>query len=168
MADGGVLDLMTATGPSPEHRERLMLFGRLVGSWAVTSTRFDEGGATGSAEGEWHFAWVLGGRGVQDVLFSSGPTGDDHSAALRCYDPAIDAWHVTWMHPAAGEFVHMKARSEEERIVLEGLDVRNGRPCRSFFDAITAGAFVWRGQALAEDGTTWAVRREITARRTRG
>lgn len=167
MADGGILDLITAAGPAAEHGDALMLFGQLVGSWAVTSTRFDPGGPPRTTEGAWHFTWILDGCGVQDVLLPSGP-GSDGCTALRCYDPAIDVWHVTSMRPSYGMFAHMKARPEAARIVLEGLDVRNGRPLRGSFDDISEDAFVWRGLELTEDGSRWTVRHEISARRRRG
>ena len=48
--------------------ERAQIFAPFIGSWDLVVRWFDEAGALTRAEaGEWHFAWVLEGRGVQDV-----------------------------------------------------------------------------------------------------
>lgn len=46
-------------------------------------------------KGECHFAWVLGGRGIQDVLFATGAPSNKFGTSLRCYDIAVDFGRIT-------------------------------------------------------------------------
>ena len=65
-----MLEALHADGPHPDHAERLMLFGRLVGSWDIVGRFFDEHGQiTRESIGEWHFGWVLEGRSPENNLF---------------------------------------------------------------------------------------------------
>jgi hypothetical protein len=41
-------------GPHPDHAEKLMLFGRLVGSWDTVGRFFDECNVIRELTGEWH------------------------------------------------------------------------------------------------------------------
>ncbi len=58
------LELLAADGPFAEYADKLMMYGQFVGSWDVHSTNFNADGTRTERRGEWHFAWVLGGRGV--------------------------------------------------------------------------------------------------------
>jgi hypothetical protein len=82
------------------------LFGRFVGSGHIEVTWYQDGIVTRRAQGEWHFAWVLEGRAVQDVCVvpprAERPHEIDryeHGTTLRFYDPRIDAWRSTWIGP---------------------------------------------------------------------
>jgi hypothetical protein len=83
MARSMVLDLIAAAGPYAPLTKELMLYGRFVGTWDVEATWYD-GEEVRRGTGEWHFAWVLGGRGVQDVLYGSGASPDRFGTTLRC------------------------------------------------------------------------------------
>jgi hypothetical protein len=116
-----IFDLLVASGPLAEYAEKLMLYGQLVGSWDIEATWYDQAGGRRKGKGEWHFAWILGGRGILDVLFAAGSPPHKFGTTLRCYDPARDAWHVIWMQPYVGEFVHLLGRKVGDRIVQEGV-----------------------------------------------
>jgi hypothetical protein len=141
-----------------------MLFGQFVGSWDVDLTDFGADGSRRRRRGEWHFDWVLGGVAVQDVLFEHGAPAAARGTTLRAYDPAIDAWRVTWMSPGGGEFANLVARASGDEIVLEGTD-STGRDVRWSFCQITPDAFVWRGEASSDGGCTWWLEQEMRARR---
>src|SRR5512140_1433402 len=96
-------ELLRGDGPYAPDAEKLMLYGQFVGSWDIAATWFTPDGETRHVTGEWHFAWILGGRGVQDVLFASTHERHQYGTTLRCYDAEQDAWHVTWMQPYGGE-----------------------------------------------------------------
>ena len=165
LSQDAVLSLLSASGPAPEHAAELMLYGQFVGSWHVESTWFGAAGnRTGT--GEWHFAWVLGGRGVQDVLFGKGAPRDRYGTTLRCYDPSLDAWHVAWMCPGHGEFANLVGRRREDRIVQEGRGLEPGRLLRWSFTEITPHSFVWLGEASVDGGATWSLEQEMKATRT--
>lgn len=63
-------------------------------AWDVESTSFQPDGTRRDQLGEWHFAWVLGGRAVQDVLFEKGASPDRYGTTIRAYDDRTDTWHV--------------------------------------------------------------------------
>jgi hypothetical protein len=152
-----VIELLAARGPDPRFEEKLMLYGQFVGSWTVESRELQASGDWLEQRGEWHFGWVLGGRGVQDVLFERDAPPNERGSTLRCYDEWLDAWHVTWMAPSWGEFAHQVGRQVEDRIVQEG----SGRRW-TFFD-VEPDSFSWTGEAEAPGG--WQVVQQMTAAR---
>lgn len=157
--------MIAADGPYAEYADKLMLYGQLVGSWKITSTWYDSSGASHSRQGEWHFAWVLGGRGVQDVLYESGSAPSAYGTTLRCYDPAGDVWHLTWMQPSDREFSHLLGRQDGDRIVQENPGTAPGNKMRWTFSDITPDSFRWRGEASHDNGQTWALKQEMLATR---
>src|SRR5919199_5848798 len=98
-----MIEALQATGPHPDHAEKLMLFGRLIGSWDIEGRFFDEdGNVTREGRGEWHFGWVLEGRVIQDVLITPPRDGRGADEQSRSYDttiwmrdPELDVWRVT-------------------------------------------------------------------------
>jgi hypothetical protein len=160
-----VFELLAASSPFSEYADKLMLFGQFVGSWDIDSTWYDPGGSSRKGTGEWHFTWILGGRGIQDVLFASGTPSHQFGTTLRCYDAALDAWHVSWMQPYSGEFVHLVGRKVEDRIVQEGVGSDPRRRERWSFTDITPNAFLWLGEVSFDNGATWALEQEMRARR---
>ena len=170
-----MLGLLSADGPHPEHRAKLMLFGQFVGSWDLDMLAYPPDGTTRRFAGQWHFGWVLEGRGIQDVLIAK-PTGDQDmvegpqggiGSTLRVYDPGMDAWWVVWAGPADREFCTLVARQVDDRIVLEGQWSLGGddRRFRWSFSDITPDRFHWQGHHSADDGQTWRLVEEMHARR---
>jgi hypothetical protein len=167
---------LLAAGPHPDYADQLMVFGRLVGSWALEMVGEAREGERTEFTGEWHFGWVLEGRGVQDVLITRPRTrsAGDRSAAsigstLRIYDRAIAGWWVTWMCPADREFSSLIARADDAGdILLEGqwsLGLQRGSRFEwSFFD-ITGDSFRWQCRISRDAGRTWRVVEDMSARR---
>lgn len=167
------IELLAADGPDTERAEALMLFGQFVGSWDIDARYFDEdGNVTSEREAEWHFAWVLEGRAVQDVLTGpplaerrrTGAPAREYGSTMRVYDPRIDAWHVTWFAPVRGDAVHLTARAAGDEIVLEGRD-DDGDLNRWVFSEITPSTFRWTGYVSKDGGDTWFLVEEMRARR---
>ena len=71
-----MLNRLAAHGPDPTHREEMMLFGRLIGSWELDMVSFPPEVAARRFSAECHFGWTLQGRAIQDVLIARSP-GDD-------------------------------------------------------------------------------------------
>jgi hypothetical protein len=157
--------LLVAPGPFAEYSAKLMLYGQFVGSWDIDATYYEQAGARSQSVGEWHFAWILGGRGIQDVLFGSGEPSHQFGTSLRCYDPALDAWHIAYMQPSVGEFFQMLGRKAGDRIVQEGVGSDHHRLDRWIFTDITPKSFLWREEMSLDDGVTWFLEQEIRARR---
>ncbi|MGH2871311.1 MAG: hypothetical protein ACRDL5_02500 [Solirubrobacteraceae bacterium] len=163
------IEKLVAARPTPELAEKLMLYGRFVGSWRIESVNYDEHGQRRRERtGEWHFAWILGGRGVQDVLYAAGSPPEDFGTTLRCYDHLKDVWHVSWMQPADGEFVHLIGRETNGQIVQIGTGPDPSRQERWTFSEITANSFVWQGEVSRDGGQTWRLMQEMQATRTNG
>jgi len=165
MKQSVIFNLIAASGPFPEHAEKLMLYGQFVGSWDIASTWHNQDGGQTHGKGEWHFAWILGGRGIQDVLFASETSPHQFGTTIRCYDAAMDAWHVAWMLPAGGEFVNLTGRKEGDRIVQEGVSSDPRRRERWSFTEITSDSFLWLGEVSFDNGATWFLEQEMRGAR---
>ena len=157
--------LLAATGPHAGMDENRRLYAPFIGSWEVDATWYERDGSTREAKGEWTFGWVLGGRGVQDVLFRRGASADEYGTSIRCYDAAIDAWHVTWMAPAGGEFVALVGRRVGDNIVQEGRALDGSSLERWTFSEITREGFLWRAESSRDDGQRWRLDQEMRGER---
>ena len=157
------LELLAADGPYAEYADQLMLYGQFVGSWDVHSTNFQADGTRTEWQGEWHFAWILGGRGVQDVRLETGASAHEYGTTLRCYDEAREVWHVSWMAPGGKEFAHLVGRLSGEQIVQEVTGPDPHRFERWIFSDITPRAFTWLGEVSLDQGKTWALEQEMLA-----
>jgi hypothetical protein len=135
-----MIELLAADDPDPRLRDKLMTYGQFVGSWSVENRELASEGEWVEQRGEWHFGWVLGGRGVQDVLFELDAPPQERGSTLRAYDEREDVWHIAWMAPGLDEFAHQIGRAEGDRIVQEG----SGR--RWTFSDVTADSFRWTGE----------------------
>lgn len=161
----GIVGDLVADGPFADHADALMLYGQFVGSWDVVSTTFASDGTRSIRNGEWHFFWILGGRGVQDVLFAVGSEPHMYGTTLRCYDHAAGIWRVAWMMPGAGEYANLVGRQIGARIVQEGQGPDLRRLERWSFSDITEESFTWRGEVSLDGGVTWTLEQEMLARR---
>jgi hypothetical protein len=170
-----MLDLLSADGPHPTHRAKLMLFGQFVGSWDLDMLAYQPDGTVRRFTGQWHFGWVLEGRAIQDVLIArpladqqiAGVTQGGIGSTLRVYDPGVDGWWVVWAGPVDGEFSTLLARQVDDRIVLDGQwrIGGEGRRFRWSFCDITTDRFHWQGHSSPDGGQTWRLVEELHARR---
>jgi hypothetical protein len=167
-----MIDALTADGPYLESADKLMLFGRLVGSWDIVGRFFDEDGNVKREQaGEWHFGWVLEGRVIQDVIITPPRNGREpgeqskaYDTAIRAYDPKIDAWRVTVVAPIYGAIVNLIAREHGDEIWLEGRAPDNSL-IRWTFSEFTDERVLWQGFASGDEGRTWVREEEIILRR---
>jgi hypothetical protein len=163
---------LVAAGPNPEHADRLMLFGKFVGSWELDGVAFDEDGARTEYFGEWVFGWLLEGRAVHDVAIE--PESGARFYSVRFYDPAVDAWHVTswhlnWATPLVRAVRAVSARGQADGgIVLEGAVVDTQRQLRWSFSPLTDQGFTWEGRSSTDGGRTWHLDEVIDAHRAGG
>ena len=167
-AGAGLIDALHVSRPAPAHQDKLMLFGRFVGSWIIDWT----GGLMHQAIGELHFGWVLAGRAIQDIWIVPGRgqpgEGDPplafYGTTIRFYDPVIDAWRSTWIEPVNHRVRRFIGRPEEDDIVL--LSQEDEPRLRWRFTDVRADSFTWIGQSSSDGGATWNVDEEMHARRT--
>jgi hypothetical protein len=135
-------DVFLAEGPDPAVADKLQLFGQFVGSWDVAVTNHRPDGSSETIPAEWHFAWALGGRAIQDVWIApsraervSGRDGE-WGATLRFYDDSIDAWRSTWIGPRNRIVMPFLARSEGDQMFAARL--RRTLPSRAARSATTS------------------------------
>lgn len=167
-----MIDALEADGPHPEHADKLMLFGRLVGSWDIDGRFFDESGnVTKESVGEWHFGWVLEGRAIQDVLITPprqgrerGEQSSEYGTTIRAYDARIDGWRVTFVAPVHGGTVNLIAREHGDEIWLEGRSPDNDL-FRWTFSEFSDERVRWQGFVSKDEGRTWIRDEEIVLHR---
>ena len=174
MTTSNFLAALGADGPAADRAGKMDLYGRFVGSWDLDVTQIADDGTKRRRKGEWHFGWVLEGRGIQDVWIVP-PRGElrrgDAAAnvnswgtTLRIYDLRIDAWQIQWTDPVTQSYLSMVGRKEGSDIVQLGKSP-DGNLMRWSFSDITAESFRWRGEVSADRGTTWRLDLEFVARR---
>lgn len=167
------LDALGADGAAADRTGKMDLYGRFVGSWELDVLQIADDGTKRRRPGEWHFGWALEGRAIQDVWIVP-PRGARHGDAaarinsfgttMRVYDPDIDAWRIQWTDPVTRNFLSMIGRAEGDNIVQLGTRP-DGKLARWSFSEITANSFLWRGELSDDDGATWRLHVEFTARR---
>jgi hypothetical protein len=167
-----LIEALLADGPPASQAERMTLYDPLLGDWDVDVVDYDGDDAGRTKKGEWHFAWVLEGRAIQDVFIvpprgsRRGPAvpGNRYGTTLRVYDPATDAWRVSWSNPVSGASNVLTGRKDGNDIVQEGRDA-NGALHRWTFSEVTDRSFRWRGEVSTDEGKTWRLAAEFFGRR---
>src|SRR5262245_13571989 len=166
-----VPEVFLSDGPDEELAGELELFGQFVGSWDVSVTNYDRDGSATTIPAEWHFAWALGGRAIQDVWIApsrevrarDGSDGE-WGTTIRFFDREIDAWRSTWLGPRHHVVMPFVARRVEDEIVLEG-SFESGVTTRWIFSEITSQSFSWRSVESSDSGVTWRLNQRMKARR---
>ena len=170
---GSFTEALVAQGPVPAQAARMTLYTPLLGSWEMDVVDYEDGGTRRGSKGEWHFAWVLEGRAIQDVFIvparwarrpAQPATGNRYGTTLRVYDPKLEAWRVTWINPVSGVSHTLLGRQRGEDIVQEGRDT-DGSLVRWSFSEITPRSFRWRGELSGDEGKTWRLAAEFRGRR---
>jgi hypothetical protein len=155
-----ILNGLRAGQPHAPWQEQLMLFGQFVGVWDMDVEYYDRaGGCTYQGSWEWSFAWILGGRAIQDVIVRADPAGRSGpervpgGTTVRYCNPDTGRWTVYYLGTAAGNTVLLHGGAVGDTIVLEGPDP-DGTQNRWTFSDIRADSFTWTGVESA-DGTAW-------------
>jgi len=166
------LELLAADGPASEDQDRLMEFGRFVGSWKVEASYYGSDGTEDHATGDWHWSWILGGRAILDVLTfpaqsSTPPTGGySHHTLMRVFDRSQDLWKVVWVFPQTGTLYKLTGSfSDDGGVVLHG-DAHDGDPTRWVFSDVSQNTFLWEGFTKDTPDSEWRLEQRMTAQRT--
>lgn len=153
---------LLADGPAPECAAELALFGRFVGEWAVRNALYSAAAQTWSeSDLVWTFDWIIGGRGIQDVL--SDVEGRALGTTVRTWDPQ-GGWRVIWFCPRAAEHVVLTAKNVDDRIEMSGVQA-DGRRVRWAFSRMSPTSFRWDGWCSDDDGRTWWHEQHMDAER---
>lgn len=150
---------LVAAGPTPLYAHRIATFGALVGAWSVTGKRRESAdGDWADVAFEWRVAFILDGRGVQDVSTTGNtdvPGGvETVSTAVRVYDPVLGAWRVSYVEPRRGEYAHLVATAHRDGIRQDG--TRNDdKLIRWNFTRIADDTYAWESWVSDDEGDTW-------------
>jgi hypothetical protein len=164
---------LAAAGRSLEIPEAADAYGWLIGSWDLEVYDHEAEGGTRRNKGEVHFGWTLEGRAVQDVWIAPrrpervgdlSKVTNLYGTTLRVWDPAIQAWRVTWINPVTGRSSTLIGRWSGKDVVQVGAS-SDGTLIRWSFTEITADSFHWIGEILNPDGKTWKLAGEFRAKR---
>jgi hypothetical protein len=165
-----VFDVLVSDGPHPDLAPDDRIFEPFIGSWDLVVTWYDGDRVTRTLDGEWHFAWVLEGRAVQDVWIvprrgqrHAGAEPYEYGTSLRFPDPSVGGWRSTWIGPVQRSVRTFVARREGGDVVLDTV-LDDGRPMRWAFTDIAADSFTWSNATGAEDGG-WMVTQRFSATR---
>lgn len=165
-----MIALLAAPGPAPEHAEEMALFGQFVGSWDIDMAFHPADGPSRRVAAEWHFGWILEGRGVQDVLVfppvaerPGGEPAEGIGTTVRLYDPELGTWRVVWLPADRTAVVSLTGRAHGDGIRIEGRN-RHGHALRWCFQDIGPDRFSWRGW-IAREGDDWRLEQEMEASR---
>ncbi len=158
---------LLAPGSAAVDAGELADFGRLVGSWDLDVAYHHEDGRIEHRQGEWHFAWILEGRAIQDVWRVPGTGAGDpprgYGTTIRAWDPELEAWRVTWVSGLGGGTTSFIASAIGGEIVMESQG--EDETFRWIFSNITDDSFHWRALGSPDGGRTWVVAQEMDARR---
>jgi hypothetical protein len=149
--------------PAADRADKMKLYGWLIGRWEMDAVVYDDDGRPQTGRGDIHFGWVLEGRAIQDVWSLPGVF---HGTTLRVYDPALDAWHIVWSDPLRQYYSRQLSRISGNDIVQEGHDSA-GNAVRWSFKEITPVSFRWTGERSADQGQTWRLKSDFSARRVK-
>lgn len=168
-APAAVMEALQAGQPDDALAANSQLYGQFVGSWRLDVELIPLGVR---AEGEALFAWVLDGSAVQDLFIiparhlRAGPRQSwwRYGSTVRWYDPAIDAWRITFFDPARSVEMRLIGRQAGDDIVHVGEEA-SGLLRRWRFSNITGTSFLWLGEVSWDRGANWTLELRMAATR---
>ncbi len=146
------IEALTSKSKNPALPEALNYFGKLIGSWQIDYAECDNSRAI---KGEWHFAWVLDGMAVQDVIILPDY---EYGTSLRIYNPNTCTWDVAYGY--TGKIIQLEAKKQEDMIVLTNIDDENRK---WIFTYIDDHQFHWLNVTVKENG--WHINAKIDGQR---
>lgn len=165
-----MMDALLANGPAPENAGALNLFGQFAGSWDSALSLPNADGTVTKGEGEIHAGWVLEGRALQDVWIfpkrgtEPGSPRGEYGTTIRFFDRAAGNWRSVWITPVNHVTRTFRVRADGDEIFLEARTAR-GDPQRWIFSSVTPTSFHWRNIVTHDDGRSWRLLEEVSARK---
>lgn len=172
-AQPGFASALISEKPNAELGDAASVYDWLIGDWDVRVVDYADDGTRTESTGEWHFAWVLEGRAVQDVWIDPpraqrkagmSRKNNRYGTTLRVFDPADKTWKIVWFNPVTGAHDELVVHRVGEDIVQTGRDT-HGNPMRWVFTDIRADSFRWYAQRSHDNGRTWKLEAEFFGRR---
>lgn len=166
----GLLELLVADGPASDDSDRLMEFGRFVGSWELDVSYFGADGSEERTTAKWQWEWVLGGRAILDVLMlptrPPAPPTDGYHTLLRVFDASQGRWKVVWIAPQHSIVYKLTGSFTNDGGVVLLSDPGEDEPSKWVFSEVTDDTFLWEGFTMDAPDNEWRLEQRMTARRT--
>lgn len=160
--------------PSTELGEAASVYSWLIGSWEGPGTIYFPDGSKKTAQGEWHFAWTLEGRAIQDVFIAplrsqrNSPVAKEdnrYGITIRVYDYEIKAWRIDFYNPPQSAVPRrLIGNKKGNEIIQEGKDL-DGSLIRWNFGDIQTDSFRWYAERSKDEGKTWNLYAEFFGNR---
>jgi len=155
--------LLVAAGAFPGSEKEMELYGQFVGTWDVLCTCDFGNARSRRIKGEWHFFWILGGRGIQDVLYEKDLPKDRFGTTIRCYYPAEHIWKLTWFQPGENEYVNMTGHKVGDDIVQT---VTGDSNSVWRFTEIQKNSFLWYCEVFDNVCNCWKIVQKMECTRS--
>jgi hypothetical protein len=160
-----------SAAPHAEIPEEQRIFAPFIGDWDLIVKWYDEAGRVSREErGEWHFSWILEGRGIQDIWIvpprhERAGRSDlyEYGTSVRFFDSTLNAWQSTWIGPMHRTVRIFTARRIGDEVVLETREGEMPRMRWSFAN-IKTGSFIWRNALWT--GSIWRIQQTFDACRS--
>lgn len=168
-----MFDVLAARGPHPDIAQSAnAIYAPFVGSWDVEVYDLEGDGARHVSRGEWHFAWVLEGRALQDV-FMVPPRGERRNGGLvkgnrcattlRIFDQASGLWRIHYFNATTQTEETFIAKQQGRHIVETAHDAM-GATVREVFSGVDAATFRWHRE-VSDGFGSWKLKAEYIATR---
>ncbi|MHA4811390.1 hypothetical protein ACX0G9_25035 [Flavitalea flava] len=167
------IDALVSPGPSLELGNFAQIYVPIIGSWNVVALDQNTDGTQQKSQGEWHIAWVLEGRAIQDIFICPCPDhrspaiskiNNRYGTTIRTFDHATRQWKIDWFNPVTGARNELIVRGYPDRIEQTGQD-ELGRLIRWSFSDVQPKSFYWSGEYSADNGRSWIKQSEFFATR---
>lgn len=165
---------LVASAPHPSTYEHLKPYEFLIGDWDFDWVGHNSDGTTWTVPGEWHFAWILEGRAIQDNWICPGislretgkyPAGQ-YGTTIRFYDNKEDCVKVVWMGAVNTQINLFRVSFPDNRIVQLEIAVGDNQKLEKWvFKDIMHDTFTWEAYHSENQGLVWKLTQEVFARK---
>ncbi|MCL2562577.1 MAG: hypothetical protein FWE08_00880 [Oscillospiraceae bacterium] len=151
-------------------REKLNLFGQFVGEWEFEGILGKGTPNEQCIPGEWIFSWILDGTAIQDVFIcpsrkecEKNPNPNaEYGTTVRFYNQATDAWDM--FYGLSGATHLLEGKQVGEQIIVTNKSDPDTLT-QWVFSGITKNKFHWQNRTSHDNGTTWHILFELSARK---
>lgn len=147
-----------AAAANPEQANRRpeqTLLDRLIGTWDVDYTIYDENGSVRHYLGTAVYQRILGGAAIQEIWSDShGRSTQPYGTTLEFFDGKRNRWTALWVYPQQGMYYSVSGGETGGRIVLTGED-QTGVMQRWSDEDFRSNSFTGRFEVSKDGGKTW-------------
>ena len=155
---------LTSENKNMKIPEEFNYFGKLIGSWKFN---YADNNTSRMVKGEWHFAWILEGMAIQDVIIlpsydtrDANPHPDDeYGTTIRVYNSDTHTWDISYCY--TGGIIRLEAIKLGDMIVLTNID--NDKK-KWVFSKMENNNFHWQNVTVKDSGE-WHINADIYAER---